>query len=98
MLSKYLNKITQGDCLKLLKEIPINESSNFFGIAKDKNVIVIQVEALQSFTLFKSINGKEITPNLNKLTKESIHFPNFYHQIGQGNTSDAEFIVNSSSF
>src|SRR5690606_17937437 len=44
----------------------------------------------------KTISGQEITPNFNKLMGESLYFSNFYHQTGQGRTSDADFSSNSS--
>ncbi|WP_052947980.1 LTA synthase family protein [Aneurinibacillus tyrosinisolvens] len=68
------------------------------GIAKNNNVIVVQLEAMQNFLINKKINGKEVTPHLNKLIKESYYFPNFYTQVGIGNTSDAEFITNTSIY
>lgn len=75
----------------------VNENPNkFTGIAKGKNLIIIQVEALQQFVINKKINGQEITPNLNKLIKRSMYFDNYYYQVAQGNTSDAEFLSNTS--
>lgn len=68
------------------------------GVAKGRNVIVIQLEALQNFLLNKTVDGKEITPNLNKLIQESVYFPRFYQQAGSGNTSDAEFLTNTSFY
>lgn len=79
---------------------PVDYSdSEYFGIAKDRNVIIIQVEALQSSVIGKFYNGQELTPNLNRLIGEdSIYFDNHYYQIGGGNTADAEFTVNNSLF
>ena len=68
------------------------------GAYAGKNVIVIQVEALNTFLMQKDINGHEITPNLNALLKSSWYFPNTYSQSGMGNTADAEFIVNTSLY
>ncbi|MGG3280725.1 LTA synthase family protein [Paenibacillus solani] len=68
------------------------------GVAKGKNLIIIQMESFQNFLLGLNIDGTEITPNLNKLAKESMYFPNFYQNVGQGNTSDAEFVVNTSFY
>lgn len=67
-------------------------------IAKDKNIIVIQVEALQEFPINLVVSGREITPFLNDLIKESLFFPNMFQQVGAGNTSDAEFIFNTSLY
>ena len=68
------------------------------GIAKGKNVIVIQIEAFQNIVIGKTMNGVEITPNLNKLIKESVYFKNAISQIASGNTSDAEFMLNTSLY
>ena len=71
---------------------------NLFGAAKGKNVILISMESTQNFVINKKINGKEITPFLNEFIKDSFYFDNFYHQTGQGKTSDAEFIVENSLY
>jgi len=77
-----------------------NKSTDKFrGIAKGKNLILVQVEALQHFVINrKTEKGEEITPNLNKLIKESAYFDNFYFQIGGGNTADAELLSNTSLY
>ncbi|WP_250645656.1 LTA synthase family protein [Paenibacillus lutimineralis] len=74
----------------------IGADTPYRGIAKGKNVLIVQIEALQSFVINKSIDGQIITPNLNELAKESLYFDHFYHQNAQGRTSDAEFTVKAS--
>ncbi|WP_424767070.1 LTA synthase family protein [Paenibacillus sp. sgz302251] len=71
---------------------------SFFGVAKGMNVIVVQIEALQNFPVNLQLDGQEIMPVLNQLAKESFYFPYFFQQIGQGNTSDAEFMSNTSIY
>ncbi|PKG25725.1 LTA synthase family protein [Niallia nealsonii] len=73
-------------------------NKDMFGIAKGKNVILISLESTQSFLVNREVNGKEITPFLNDFIKESYYFNNFYHQTGQGKTSDSEFIVENSLY
>ncbi|HOM03287.1 MAG TPA: LTA synthase family protein [Acetivibrio sp.] len=73
-------------------------TDRFYGIAKGKNLIVVQMEALQHFLIDRKINGEEITPNLNKLVKEGLYFDNIYVQVAGGNTSDAEFMTNTSLY
>jgi lipoteichoic acid synthase len=68
------------------------------GTFRGKNVIIVQVEALNTMLMQNKIDGKEITPNLNKIVGESWYFPNTYSETGMGNTADAEFIVNASLF
>ncbi|MDC3415516.1 LTA synthase family protein [Aquibacillus salsiterrae] len=72
--------------------------SELFGIAKNKNVIFISMESLQSFVINNTVNGEEITPFLNDLIDESYYFNNFYHQTAQGKTSDSEFLVENSLY
>jgi len=46
----------------------------------------------------QTVNGEVITPFLNQFIQESYYFNNFYHQTGQGKTSDSEFIVENSLY
>ncbi|WP_349304849.1 LTA synthase family protein [Paenibacillus sp. Marseille-Q4541] len=69
-----------------------------FGAMKGKNVIVVQLESFQRFPIGQTVEGQEVTPVLNELVKDSLYFPNVFQQIGQGNTSDAEFISNTSIY
>lgn len=68
------------------------------GAASGRNVIMLQMESFQNFLIGLEVDGQEITPNLNELARQSLYFPNFYQQVGQGNTSDAEFVVNTSFY
>ncbi|SFS58042.1 LTA synthase family protein [Paenibacillus sp. BC26] len=72
------------------------ESDALFGKYKGKNVILLQLEAFQSFVINQRINGAEVTPNINKLLGSSVYFSNFYHQTAQGRTSDADLAANVS--
>ena len=67
------------------------QKNEYTGIFEGKNVIAIHAESIQSVALNRSFNGKEVTPYLNKLANEGIHFSNFYSQVGVGTSSDAEF-------
>lgn len=62
-----------------------------FGKAKGQNLIVIQEESLQAFVVNLKVNGQEVTPNLNKLVREGVYYPNYYDQTYHGRTSDGEF-------
>lgn len=100
------NRLTPNEIAELpetireLKEIEIipQENRRLFGIAKDKNIIAIQVEALQDFAINLKVDDQEVTPFLNSLVSESLYFTNIYQQIGPGNTSDAEFLFNTSIY
>ncbi|RHW38503.1 LTA synthase family protein [Lysinibacillus yapensis] len=71
-----------------------------FGKYKGRNVILVQLESLQSFVINNEMNGQVVTPFLNSLTndKDTFYFSDFYHQTGLGKTSDSEFIVENSLF
>jgi len=84
--------------VKTAATIEEEKKSEFFGVAKGKNVIVIQMEAFQNFLIGQKINGQEITPNMNKLASETLYFNHTISQISQGNTSDAEFLSNTSIY
>lgn len=73
-------------------------NEEMFGVAKDKNVILITMESTQNFVINETVNGQEITPFLNEFIKDSYYFDNFYHQTAQGKTSDSEFIVENSLY
>lgn len=77
--------------------VPATEHQSF-GVAKNRHVFIIQVESLQEFVINQSIDGQEITPNLNALLQESAYFNNVYQQIGAGNTSDAEWLMHTSLY
>ncbi|WP_226680069.1 LTA synthase family protein [Sutcliffiella horikoshii] len=73
-------------------------NDDLYGAAKGKNVIVVKLESMQSFVIDKEINGEPITPFLNELKDQSYYFNNFYHQTGQGKTSDSEFLLDNSLY
>ena len=52
-------------------------------------MLILQVEALQNNVINKTVNGFEITPNLNRIIGESIYFENCYNQVEMA-TADAE--------
>ncbi len=80
------------------KNQPEQATSDLTGIAKGKNVIMIQVESLGAFAVNQSVNGQEITPNLNKLAKSSQFFPDDRFVIAAGHTADTDFVANTSYF
>jgi len=65
-------------------------SSSTFGIAENKNLIIIMVESLMSFPIGLNIENQEITPNLSLFIQKSIYFENFFDQTWEGKTSDGE--------
>lgn len=75
-----------------------SDSPAYFGIAQDMNLIVIQMESFQNFPIHLEVDGQEVTPVLNGLAEDGFYFPQVFQQIGTGNTSDAEFMSNTSIY
>jgi len=94
----YVSKNKQKEIKNFLQSDAYTTNTNLKGTAKGKNLIVIQVEALQQFVLNKSINNVEITPNLNRWIKRSAYFDNYFYQVSSGGTSDAEFVTHNSLY
>lgn len=80
------------------KSNQISNSNTYFKKGEGKNLIVLQLESLQEFVINQKFNGQEITPNLNKFINRSVYFKNCFYQVGEGNTSDAEFLLNNSLY
>lgn len=68
----------------------------FAGEASGKNVLIIQVESLESFVIGQFLKGQEITPNLNRLANGGYYFSNIHEQVKCGNSSDCDFMVMTS--
>lgn len=83
-----------------IKKNYIAPNPEYYGVAKNKNVLVIHLESFQQFLIDYKWHGKEVTPNLNKLyhANDTISFDNFFNQVGQGKTSDAEMMLENSIF
>ena len=63
--------------------------SYYKGILEGKNIIILQLESIQEFVVNKTINGKQITPNLNNFINENIEFSNMNMQ-SYSSTADSE--------
>ena len=77
----------KSSAMKILHKA--NTEDNLKGILQDKNVIILQLESTQEFVINKEINGKQITPNLNKFLSENIKFTNM-HMQSYSTTADSE--------
>lgn len=94
----------EDDLTKVLnytKQKRVEPNKEYYGAAKKKNVIKIHLESFQTFLINKKVNGEEVTPFLNKLStgnQDFRYYPNFFHQTGQGKTSDSEFTLDNSLY
>lgn len=101
--SEQMAKANVSDLSSVKKYLKVNYvkfNPEYTGVAKGKNVIVIHLESFQQFLIDYKWKGKEVTPNLNKLyhSKNTLSFSNFYNQVGQGKTSDAEMMLENSLY
>ena len=77
------------------EKLPDNKYKDIF---KGKNLVIIQVESLENFVINQKYDAEEITPNLNKLLKNSLYFSNYYEQVNNGTSSDADLMTNASVY
>ena len=73
-------------------------NNKYSGMLEGKNLLVIQVESLESFVVGKEINGQKITPVMDELISNGLYFPNIYEQVNEGTSSDADLMINTSMF
>lgn len=101
--SQVRKSATPAEFTKVKNYITKNYASinpEFYGKAKGKNVIVIHLESFQQMSIDRKINGQEVTPFLNSIyhSKSTMSFDNFFHAVGQGKTSDAENMLETSTY
>ncbi len=96
--SEFATKTDYEKAAAYLESSNKDVSSDYFGIAEGKNVILINLESTQQFVIGRKVKGEEITPFLNSLIKDSFYFDHVYHQTAQGKTSDAEFMFDQSFY
>jgi phosphoglycerol transferase MdoB-like AlkP superfamily enzyme len=96
---QFLSSSKKEEIINEAKKYITNEESNSkTGVAKNKNIILLQVESLQNSVINQKVEGQEITPNINQLVKSSDYFNNHYYQLGFGGTADTDFTVNTSVY
>jgi phosphoglycerol transferase MdoB-like AlkP superfamily enzyme len=66
----------------------------FFGMARGKNLVLLQVEAMQGWVIDARVRGTEITPFLNQLARErAMYFKNLWDQTSSSPTADSEYLT-----
>ena len=69
--------------------------NKYAGMFKGKNLLVIQWESIENIVVGQKFQGQEITPNLNKLLKNSLYFNNYHENVNCGTSSDADLMTNT---
>lgn len=67
--------------------------SPVFGVARGRNVLLIQLEAFSHALLDLRLHGETLTPTLDRLAREGLSFEFAMDSVGVGRTSDCEFQV-----
>jgi lipoteichoic acid synthase len=63
------------------------------GLAAGSNVVLIQVESLNSWVVGLELGGVQVAPALGALARRGLFFPNTLDQTGSGRSSDADHLV-----
>lgn len=94
-----------AEVYKFTKENYAAPNDKYFGIAEGRNVFTIVLESTQQFIIdfeLEDENGEKhtVTPFLNSIYHDNstIRFDNYFHQTGQGKSSDAEVLSENSLY
>lgn len=84
VIEKHLNKY----------KYELSETNPLASKFEGKNLIIVQLEAINNFVIGLKVDGELVAPNLTKLSQEAYYNSRFYSSAGMGNTSDCEFSSN----
>lgn len=94
-----------ADIFDFVQENHAEPNPEFFGAAEGRNVITIVLESAQQFMVdyqLEDENGEthELMPFINSIYHDeaTYSFENFFHQTGQGKSSDAEVLAENSLY
>ena len=82
---------------RFLEEDCPHYTDNPFAGSERRNLVLIIVESLHTWPIGMTINGREVTPVLNKLVAGDsvIYAPHVLFETSHGHSSDAHFIYNT---
>ncbi|NLJ78808.1 MAG: sulfatase-like hydrolase/transferase [Tissierellia bacterium] len=72
------------------------DENEYKGIFQGRDVYIIHYESAQTFAMDLEFADGPVTPFLNRMASEGLHFSNFYPQHSVGTSSDSEFTFNTS--
>jgi lipoteichoic acid synthase len=89
----YSNRLLLTDAVaKLTIDPSIRNGNDLHGILKDRNLVLIHLESMNSFLLEHATISQRFV-FLNRLFEQSFVFNNFYNNVGMGVSSDGELAV-----
>lgn len=97
---KDAKKEDLNKALKFARQNYLPPNVQYYGKEKGKNVFVIHLESFQQFLIDYKWDGQEVTPNIDAFyhDQNTLSFDNFFNQVGQGKTSDAETMLENSLY
>jgi lipoteichoic acid synthase len=69
-----------------------------YGFGRGLNILVVQIESFQQFAIGRVIGGRPVAPFLTALARQNLYFDNFFAQVGEGRTADADLLANCSLY
>lgn len=90
---KNSNNSDINEINEYIKNVEPTKKNIYTGLLKDKNLIFILAESLNSIAV-----NKDITPNLYKLFNEGFTFDNFYNPLYPVSTADGQYLSDISLF
>ncbi|MBQ6538768.1 MAG: sulfatase-like hydrolase/transferase [Bacilli bacterium] len=94
--SMFGREKAQQEFTQYFEEKKPEKKNDYTNLFKGKNVIMIHGESMMTSAMSLKFNGKEVTPNLNKMADGGMFFPNFHSQVSVGTSSDTELTLNTS--
>jgi phosphoglycerol transferase MdoB-like AlkP superfamily enzyme len=89
----YSNRLLLTDAVSNLMIDPsIQQDNNLHGILKDRNLVLIHLESMNTFLLEHATISQRFV-FLKRLFEQSFVFNNFYNNVGMGVSSDGELAV-----
>ena len=81
----------------LQNQCPHYDDNPYCAAPLQRNLVLIVVESLHTWPIGMQVEGREVTPTLNRLsaTQGSIYAPHVLFQTGHGHSSDAHFMYNT---
>ena len=78
-------------------QCPKYSDNRFCAEPLQRNLVLIVVESLHTWPIGMEVEGREVTPTLNRLiaAEGTIYAPHLLFQTGHGHSSDAHFIYNT---
>ncbi len=94
--SMFGREKAQQEFEEYFKDRKPEKKNKYTNIFKGKNVIMIHAESMMTNAMSLKFNGKEVTPNLNKMAETGMFFSNFHSQVSVGTSSDTELTSTTS--